>query len=84
MSTVVRKPNAKFLLRSYFLYFVHHANRACAETQTRSSRSTYLLAETPISSDVCIFYRALLGEITTVKYRVIFRGNLQFVGYRKK
>ena len=29
-----------------FLHFVHHANRACAETQTRS-RSTYLLAKTP-------------------------------------
>ena len=46
MLTVVRKPNAKLLLRSSFVHFVHHANRACAETRTRS-RSTYLLAKTP-------------------------------------
>ena len=30
------------------------------------------------------FCRALLGKITTVKYRGIFRGNWYFVGYREK
>ena len=56
LSMVVRKPNAEFLLRSSFLHFVHHANRARADTQTRS-RSTYLLAKTPpLVTCVCIFY----------------------------
>ena len=47
LSTIpVRKPHAKFLLRSSFFHFVHPANRACAETQTRS-RSANLLGKTP-------------------------------------
>ena len=46
----------KFTLRSSFLHFVHHANRACTETQARS-RSTYLLAKTPPLQVMCILYK---------------------------
>ena len=58
------------ILRSSFLHFVHHANRACAETQTRS-RSTYLLAKTP-PPVMCVFFTHHLGPHIYLNVKCLF------------
>ena len=76
MSPVVGKPNVKFLLRSSLLHFVHHANRACAETLTRCSRSTYLLAKTP-PLVMCPFFTHLGPHIYLINAKCLFFKVLQ-------
>ena len=57
LSTVVRRPNAKFLLRSSFLHFVHY--QSCKQS-VRGDTFTFALNilahENAASSDVCIFH----------------------------